>query len=67
MIRQHDLMADKLNNFNLQIVEVETRLPGLVLGDTPVVHAMLDGGRYGFRDQVALGDAVSAIQDKAAR
>ena len=26
-------------------------------GDTPVVHAALGGGRYGFRDRLALGDA----------
>jgi hypothetical protein len=57
MIRQHDAMAEVLNRFRLQVVELEPWLPGFVLGDTPVVHAALSAGRYGFRDHLALGDA----------
>jgi len=58
MIRQHDAMAEMLNRFHLQVIAL-TRddLPGFVIGDTPVVHALLDDGRYGFRDHLALGDA----------
>jgi len=57
MIRQHDAMAEMLNGLHLQVVEVAPELPGLVIGDTPVVHAALKQGRYGFRDHLALGDA----------
>jgi len=57
MIRQHDAMAEMLNGFHLQVVELTTGLPGFVIGDTPVVHAQLRDGRYGFRDRLALGDA----------
>lgn len=57
MIRQHDAMADMLNGFHMQLVELEGWLPGFVIGDTPVVHAALNEDRYGFRDELALGDA----------
>jgi hypothetical protein len=57
MIRQHDAMAETLNNFHLQVVELARGLPGFVIGDTPVVHAALKQGKYGFRDHLALGDA----------
>jgi hypothetical protein len=57
MIRQHDRMAEMLNGFHLQIIELDDGLPGFVIGDTPVVHAVLNDRRYGFRDRLALGDA----------
>lgn len=57
MIGQHDLMAEMLNGFHLQVVQLAAGLPGFVIGDTPVVHAQLREGRYGFRDGLALGDA----------
>lgn len=57
MIRQHDAMAEMLNRFHLQVIELVPHLPGFVIGDTPVVHAGLKQGRYGFRDHLALGDA----------
>lgn len=58
MIRQHDAIADLLNGFHLQVVEIaDRRLPGFVIGDTPVVHARTDEQRYGFRDRLALGEA----------
>lgn len=58
MIRQHDAIAEKLNGFHLQVIELaDSNLPGFVVGDTPVVHAALQYGRYGFRDRLALGDA----------
>jgi hypothetical protein len=57
MIRQHDAMAEMLNGFHLQVVELTAGLPGFVIGDTPVVHALQREGRYGFRDCLALGDA----------
>jgi hypothetical protein len=57
MARQHDAIAEKLNGFHLQIIELSPGLPGLVLGDTPVVHAHFESDRYGFRDHLAIGDA----------
>jgi hypothetical protein len=58
MIKQHDAIAEKLNGFHLQMIELaESWLPGFLIGDTPVVHAALEHGLYGFRDRVALGDA----------
>lgn len=58
MIRQHDLAANMLNRFHLQIIEItDTRLPGFAIGDTPIAHARLAEGTYGFRDSLALGDA----------
>lgn len=57
MIRQRDAMAEMLNGFHLQVVELASGLPGFVIGDTPVVHAALANNRYGFRDHLALGDA----------
>lgn len=57
MVRQHDQMAEKLNRFHMQVVEFARDVPGLVLGDTPVVHADTRNDRYGFRDRLALGDA----------
>jgi hypothetical protein len=57
MLRQHDLIADKLNGFHLQLVELSPAVPGLVLGDTPVVHAHFETNRYGFRDRLAIGDS----------
>jgi hypothetical protein len=56
-IGQHDAMAEMLNGFHLQVVELVAGLPGFVIGDTPVVHAQLGNARYGFRDRLALGDA----------
>jgi len=59
MLHQHDAMAEMLNRFHLQVIVLaRDDLPGFVIGDTPVVHAVLDDGRYGFRaDRVALADA----------
>lgn len=57
MARQHDAIAEKLCGFDMQVIELDPGLPGLVLGDTPIVHADLATGRYGFRDSLAIGDA----------
>lgn len=57
MVRQHDQMASRLNGLHMQVVELASGIPGFVLGDTPVVHADTQTGRYGFRDRLALGDA----------
>lgn len=57
MLRQRAAMTEMLGRFHLQIVEVSEGLPGFAIGDTPIVHALLKEGRYGFRTHLALGDA----------
>ena len=57
MARQHNQIAERLSRFHLQVVEIAVGLPGLVLADTPIVHADLGSGRYGFRDRLALLEA----------
>jgi hypothetical protein len=57
MTHHHDVMAEKLNRFHMQVIEIDPMLPGLVLGDTPIVHASSASGRYGFRDRLALDEA----------
>lgn len=66
--RQHDLLADGVRRVmprlepilgprKIQLVELEERLPGLVLADHPILHGRRDKGRFGFRDAGAIGDA----------
>lgn len=57
MSRMHDQIAGKLSGFHMQVIELDSRLTGFVLGDTPIVHADLATERYGFRDSLAIGDA----------
>ncbi len=53
----HDGVVERLKALHIQVVEVDDRLPGLVLGDVPIVHANLGDGRFGYRDRLAVGDA----------
>jgi hypothetical protein len=53
----HDGVVDRLTSLHVQIVEVDDSLPGLAIGDVPVVHANLGDGRFGYRDRLAIGDA----------
>lgn len=57
MARNHNKIAAMLNGFSMQVIWMRDDLPGFVLGDVPVVHADVKAGRYGFRDNLALGDA----------
>jgi hypothetical protein len=57
MVRHHNNLGDVLARFHMQVIEVDPSLPGLVLGDTPIVHADPATNRYGFRDSLAIGDA----------
>ena len=41
----------------VQVIEVAESLPGLVIGDVPVVHAHPASGRSGYRDRLAFDDA----------
>lgn len=57
MARQHNLIADKLNHYHMQVFEIPSELPGLCIADAPVAHVNTRTGRHGFRDDLALGDA----------
>lgn len=53
----YNAAAEKLSTFAIQIVEVDDRLPGLPIGDVPIVHAHLGRHLFGYRDRLAIGDA----------
>jgi hypothetical protein len=55
--QQHNRAAETLDQWGLQVVEIDDGLPGFVISDVPVVHANLADLRFGFRDELALGDA----------
>jgi len=55
--RQHDQIAERLNNYYMQLIIVNPELPGFAIGDVPVIHAQTYSGRHGFRDHLAVGDA----------
>jgi Protein of unknown function (DUF4238) len=57
MARHHDSVVDRLTKLHIQVIEVTESLPGLVIGDVPVVHADTATGRFGYRDRLAFGDA----------
>ena len=61
MLKQHDQMAEMLNGFHLQTIEISPDLPGLAISDTLIVHARPARSEYGFRDRLALGDATLVI------
>ena len=57
MSDQLGVVTDLLERFHLQIVELDEGLPGFALGDTPVLHIATRDHRFGFRDDLAVGDA----------
>lgn len=57
MINAYYSIVQMLSNYRIQIVQSIAALPGFVLGDVPVVHANLEQGRFGFRDNLAVGDS----------
>lgn len=57
MSAQLGVITDLLERFHLQIVELDEGLPGFALGDTPVLHIATRDHRFGFRDDLAVGDA----------
>ncbi|MFP5487622.1 MAG: DUF4238 domain-containing protein [Acidimicrobiia bacterium] len=57
VIAQHNKIAELLTKNTLQVLTIADDLPGLPIGDAPVVHANLDSARFGFRDRLAIGDA----------
>ncbi|MFI5710980.1 DUF4238 domain-containing protein [Kribbella sp. NPDC051620] len=57
MVRMHNKIADQLAKFHVQVITSERLGMGFALGDIPVVHANTKQGRYGFRDDLAIGDA----------
>ncbi|MEQ1699608.1 MAG: DUF4238 domain-containing protein [Ilumatobacteraceae bacterium] len=50
-------IRDMMSKYYLQVVESTGNLPGFIIGDVPVVHAHLATQRFGFKDQLALGDS----------
>lgn len=57
MINAYNTIVEMLSKYRIQIVQSIPTLPGFVLGDVPVVHANLEQGRFGFRDNLAVGDS----------
>lgn len=57
VIAQHNKIADLLSQNTMQVLTIDEGLPGLPIGDQPVVHADLDSARFSFRDRLAIGDA----------
>lgn len=55
--RQHDQIAERLNQFYMQLITIAPGLPGFAIGDVPIVHAQTSSGKYGFRDRLAVLDA----------
>lgn len=50
-------VTDILAGLHVQLVALESRLPGFLLADIPVLHGRRDNGVFGFREPVAVGDA----------
>lgn len=61
MMRQHDLIAERLVGLHAQVVTQSPGLPGFAVGDTPIVHMDLNGGRIGFGDSLALMDSTTIV------
>jgi len=57
MRRGADALPEILANWRVQLVEAPDSMPGFVLADQPIVHALAEEGRYGFRSGLAVGDA----------
>ena len=50
-------IVGRLRGLHIQVIELDSSLPGFVLGDVPIVHANLEQKRFGFRDRLAIDDA----------
>ena len=57
MRTQYNGISQMLSRFKIQVITIDPRCGGLVIGDVPVVHANTKTDQYGFRDQLAIGDA----------
>ncbi len=57
VIDHHNKIAELLADLKIQVVELDQHLPGLPIGDHPIVHADLNARRSGFRDHLAIGQA----------
>ncbi|MFG1818798.1 DUF4238 domain-containing protein [Kribbella sp. NPDC049174] len=57
MVRMHNKIANQLAKFHVQVITSDQLEMGFALGDVPVVHANIKTARYGFRDNLAIGDA----------
>ena len=50
-------IQEVLSRHRVQLVEAPSWMPGFVLADQPVLHALRNEGRYGFIGHLAIGDA----------
>jgi hypothetical protein len=57
MVKTHNRLIEMFTEWSVQVVATDPLGPGFVLADVPVAHADTDRGRYGFRDDLAIGDA----------
>lgn len=57
VIDQYNKISEVLTRNTIQLLTLADHLPGLPIGDNPIVHADLDAGRFGFRDKLAVGDS----------
>ena len=58
MVSQFNAIAERFSRLHVQVIEIDEQISdGFALGDVPVVHADTRTGRYGFRDELAVGDA----------
>jgi hypothetical protein len=57
VVDQHNKIAELLAKNSAQVLTIADNLPGLPIGDAPVVHGNLDSARFGFRDRLAIGDS----------
>lgn len=51
--RLHELFG----SWRIQLIDIDQRLPGLVLADNPILHGSKVAGRFGFDAAGAVGDA----------
>jgi len=50
-------VALNIRRFTPQLIGMDERFPGFILGDVPFVHGQVESRRFGFRDGLAVGDA----------
>ena len=57
MASMYNKVVKRLARYHVQLIDTTGLGLGFALADVPVVHADPVGGRYGFRDRLAIGDA----------
>jgi hypothetical protein len=57
LLRLQRQIDTRLRRHAVQVATIASDLPGLALGDVPVVHAQLATQRFGFAEDLAIDDA----------